>query len=349
MWNKQIIVQEKEMKITIYAEQSLNIDIQCIAENVMRLAPEINVVKGNAPFAIEDYFVSYPTSYKLLSKAIIHESANSDFIILFTNHPYDNNFFWEELDKKAIISLSGWDHLTSIPPNNGAVFFICAILMEAFDIGIRHDENTGCINDFWMDKTGVDLGMRSGSVCSKCHAHFQKHGKNAYATILSQIQMILNDIGTASRTDMDICEYWRLRTIADNFDVFLCHNSRDKDTVRDMNRKLRANNIRTWFDEEQLPPGRLWQELLEQQISQIKTVAIFVGESGLGPWQDIEIRAFLSEFVRRRCPVIPVILPDCTAVPELPLFLKQFTWVDFRRQTPTPFGQLLWGITGIRS
>jgi hypothetical protein len=74
--------------------------------------------------------------------------------------------------------------------------------------------------------------------------------------------------------------------------------------------------------------------------------AVFVGESGFGPWQDLEMQAFLREFVKRRCPVIPVILPDCDNVPDLPVFLSGMTWVDFRVDDPDPLKKLVWGITG---
>ncbi|MEL6778913.1 MAG: GUN4 domain-containing protein [Cyanobacteria bacterium J06597_16] len=60
------------------------------------------------------------------------------------------------------------------------------------------------------------------------------------------------------------------------------------------------------------------------------------------------MRAFLSEFVERGCPVIPVLLPGAPQEPELPRFLRGKTWVDFRRSQPEPFGRLMWGITGIK-
>jgi formylglycine-generating enzyme required for sulfatase activity len=50
--------------------------------------------------------------------------------------------------------------------------------------------------------------------------------------------------------------------------------------------------------------------------------------------------------VSRDCPVIPVLLPNAPTKPELPLFLRQFTWVDFRASDPDPMYQLRWGITG---
>jgi hypothetical protein len=106
--------------------------------------------------------------------------------------------------------------------------------------------------------------------------------------------------------------------------------------------------MKPWFDEEHLAPGTAWQDELQTTIPKIRTVAVIVGPNGKGPWQDMELRAFLSEFANRGCRVIPVILADAPSVPELPLFLQQFTWVDFRGNDPSPLDRLLWGITGRR-
>jgi hypothetical protein len=54
-----------------------------------------------------------------------------------------------------------------------------------------------------------------------------------------------------------------------------------------------------------------------------------VGTHGIGPWQHMELDAFLREFVSRGCPVIPVILPSVHKPPNLPVFLKGMHWVDF--------------------
>ena len=116
------------------------------------------------------------------------------------------------------------------------------------------------------------------------------------------------------------------------FDVFLCHNSEDKHFIRDIARQLRAHNLTPWLDEEQLIPGRDWLDILEQDIAVIKTVAVFVGEKGVGPWQRREISAFLREFVELGTPVIPVLLENAPEQPKLPLLLKNMTYVDFRRQ-----------------
>lgn len=130
------------------------------------------------------------------------------------------------------------------------------------------------------------------------------------------------------------------------FDVFLCHNSRDKPAVRKLAQQLRARGLRPWLDELELRPGLPWQRVLERQIKNIPAAAVIVG-SDVGPWQDQELEAFLRQFTKRRCPVIPVLLRGADR-PELPVFLQGMTWVDLARDEPDPLDQLEWGITGRR-
>ena len=143
-------------------------------------------------------------------------------------------------------------------------------------------------------------------------------------------------------------EALRSKREAGRFDVFLCHNSADKPAVKRLGEGLKARGLLPWLDEWELPPGQAWQELLERQIQRIGSAAVCIGPAGISPWHQQEMRGFISEFVDRRVPVIPVLLPGAPAKPELPLFLRQFTWVDFRRDDPDPFDQIVWGITGRR-
>jgi GTPase SAR1 family protein len=130
------------------------------------------------------------------------------------------------------------------------------------------------------------------------------------------------------------------------FDVFLCHNIADKPAVRELAQRLRDCGLRPWLDELELPPGLPWQPRLEEQIQSIPAAAVIVG-SQVGPWQNQELRALLRQFVKRGCPVIPVLLPDVKR-PDLPVFLEDLTWVDLGVLAPDPYFQLEWGITGRR-
>jgi GTPase SAR1 family protein/WD40 repeat protein len=134
-------------------------------------------------------------------------------------------------------------------------------------------------------------------------------------------------------------------TVAE-FDVFLCHNWKDKPAVRRLAQDLRERGIRPWLDENELPPGLPWQRVLEGQIQNISAAIVVVG-SQVGPWQDQEMEAFLRQFVKRRCPVIPVLLPH-TDPPDLPPLLDGMTWVNLGVDIPDPYDQLVWGITGRR-
>jgi GTPase SAR1 family protein len=130
-----------------------------------------------------------------------------------------------------------------------------------------------------------------------------------------------------------------------DFDVFLCHNVADKPAVRELGLDLRKRGLLPWLDEEQLRPGRPWQQELERVIDSIGTAALLVGPRGVGPWQNQEIMAFLRMFVERDCPVIPVLLPGGHR-PDLPLLLHGMTWVDLAADDA--LDRLVWGITGER-
>ena len=134
--------------------------------------------------------------------------------------------------------------------------------------------------------------------------------------------------------------------MTEKFDVFLCHNSEDKPQVKEIGEKLKEYSLKPWLDIWELRPGHSWQDILEEKIEEIHAAAVFVGKNGFGPWQKQELKAYLREFVNRNCPVIPILLSDTPEKPQLPLFLRGLTWVDFRTSDPDPMDQLIWGITG---
>jgi len=131
------------------------------------------------------------------------------------------------------------------------------------------------------------------------------------------------------------------------FDVFFSHNSRDKPAVIALAKRLAENGIKVWLDAWELRPGHPWQEELGKIIESTRTAVVLVGRDGIGPWEDAEMRACLDEFVKRKQPVIPVLLPGCPHEPDLPLLLRRFSWVDLRNgREEEGFSRLIWGITG---
>lgn len=135
------------------------------------------------------------------------------------------------------------------------------------------------------------------------------------------------------------------------YDVFLSYNSHDRAAVLGVAEMLKRVGIRPWLDVWDLIPGQPWQRQLEQAIGKVKSAAVCVGTSGMGPWQNQEMAAFIRKFVARQAPVMPVVLPGLEKTPDLPTFLEGFMWVDLHDLTdenPRPLANLVAGILGRR-
>jgi tetratricopeptide (TPR) repeat protein len=118
------------------------------------------------------------------------------------------------------------------------------------------------------------------------------------------------------------------------YDVFLSHNGKDKPAIEAIARLLRdEHNLKAWLDKWNLIPGEAWQEGLENALDECQTYAVFLGPSGIGPWENEEMRSAIEERVQdKNRRVIPVLLPGAPDNKDLnlPRFLRRATWVDFR-------------------
>lgn len=326
------------MKIAIYADNTLPLDVRRFCDVLNVLCNTVSFSPGGNPFRLTVERIESPSDDGTLDADLLKEASTFDLSCLATNVPYDNNHFFDSMGTNTVVSFSGWNYLTDLPIPNGFAYFIASILTHTAGLGETHHENRGCINDFWWDKTGVDLGMRAAFICGDCLRSNSKDSE-----LVDDIKALLNGVSVASRENEDLLEapFLGRRGIPDGFDVFLCHNSQDKPAIRSINNEMKAVGIQTWLDEEQLPPGEPWQPQLEKVIGSIRSACVFVGSSGLGPWQRNEVRAFLNEFDSENLPVIPVLLPDAGAAPELPIFLRQRTWVDLRDNYQPKFDRLI--------
>ncbi|GAK48799.1 GUN4 domain protein [Candidatus Moduliflexus flocculans] len=120
------------------------------------------------------------------------------------------------------------------------------------------------------------------------------------------------------------------QTTAYRYDIFLSHHNNDKAQIGALALWLKNQGVAVWFDAWNLVPGLPWQEGIEEGILQSRSMAIFVGASGLGQWEIPEMRAAIQLYVERQSPVVPIFLPGCPADITLPLLLQRFVWIDFR-------------------
>jgi formylglycine-generating enzyme required for sulfatase activity len=119
------------------------------------------------------------------------------------------------------------------------------------------------------------------------------------------------------------------------YDVFLCHNGKDKAAVYELALKLREKGIEAWLDKAELPGGIHWLNQAAQALEECRSCAFFVGPNGLGQWQEPEVHMAMDRHVRevkeareRPFSVIPVLLPG-TDRDGIPKYLSGHTHVAF--------------------
>jgi hypothetical protein len=316
------------MRVVLFRDNSVSLAIPRFCELLNGLCATVEFVPGAAAFDLPLKRIQSPSTDDTLPEDVREEIGPFDLACFATLIPYDNNHFFDSSGKGVIVSFSDWNGITDLPLSNGFAFFIASIICHGSGIGSVHESSTGCINDFWWDKTDVDVGMRAAFICGSCLASTSADSGGA----IDDVKAILNAVSEASRRNGDILDSRRLQVDAqeDVFDVFLCHNSDDKPAIRKVNSEMKEWGIRTWFDEEQLRPGTIWQTELERVIEGVRSACVFVGDSGFGPWHANEARAFLNLIDTEQRPVIPVLLPNASKAPQLPVFLHLRSWVDLR-------------------
>ncbi|MCP4678211.1 MAG: TIR domain-containing protein [Deltaproteobacteria bacterium] len=138
------------------------------------------------------------------------------------------------------------------------------------------------------------------------------------------------------------------------FHAFLSHNSADKAAVEQLARRLTQEGVDCWLDKWHLIPGTSWQPAIERVLLECESYVVFIGPSGIGPWQNEEMRAAIDRRVaetKGEYRVIPVILPGGRRDSRLrlPTFLVSTTWVEFNESLGDEhaFHRLKCGILGI--
>jgi len=131
------------------------------------------------------------------------------------------------------------------------------------------------------------------------------------------------------------------------FDVFLSHNSKEKDFVRKIKEDLGLLGVKAWLDVDDLPLGPQWQPELEKGLRDSRMVAVFIGPVGMGNWQTAEMQVAINHSVTKNKPLIPVLLPGGPEPKELTEFLQLYSVADFRMgYNPIELKRLAEAITG---
>jgi hypothetical protein len=120
------------------------------------------------------------------------------------------------------------------------------------------------------------------------------------------------------------------------YDSFISYNNADRVAVAIHAHRLRELGLSLFIDLWEIVPGDPFQETIETALNHSATCIVFLGATGLGPWQNEEVRIAIENRVNQRSGrVIPVILPGMKDVLAIPSFLRRLNWIDLRDELRT--------------
>ena len=133
----------------------------------------------------------------------------------------------------------------------------------------------------------------------------------------------------------------------DQYDAFISHNSADKPAVESIAATLEAQGLSCFLDKWDILPSNQWLRDLENGLTNSRTILIFIGTNGIGPYQQAETDAALRRQIgqRQNC-IIPVLLPGASPeeITKLSVFLQGTNALRFYDLDEPLLYQLLVGL-----
>jgi hypothetical protein len=121
--------------------------------------------------------------------------------------------------------------------------------------------------------------------------------------------------------------------------VFISYNHNDSDFVDKLSLELIRNNIKVWKDKWQISAGdSLINEIESGLLGASYLVIVLSKNSVKSDWVRKELNAALiREIDDKKIKILPVLINDC----EIPLFLREKLYVDFRKDFENGLKQIL--------
>ena len=117
--------------------------------------------------------------------------------------------------------------------------------------------------------------------------------------------------------------------------IFISYNHRDKDFANSLARNLVYARHNVWIDNWELNAGDSLLDKIQNAIGESDAILAILSENSIdSSWCKREINAgLMRELEERRAILIPCIVGDC----EIPLFLRDKLYVDFRSNKGSAF------------
>lgn len=196
-------------KVSILKEKELGINVDAVVNHLNQISKYMEF-QNSGLIEFEEVFIEYPRSHQKAEAKIWEENVGNRFVLLLSDKPYFNNYYYEEYDNLQIVSFYNWKEYTGLSMENGLLYFISDLIAQEIDEEeFSHDEKTGCIYDFLWDKSGIDDCMRQAFVCPVCLDRIltRKLSKDE-KLMLDDLKILMNDLSSASKWNKSILEYW---------------------------------------------------------------------------------------------------------------------------------------------
>jgi len=127
--------------------------------------------------------------------------------------------------------------------------------------------------------------------------------------------------------------------------VFISHSSRDNEFCDRLALNLVEYEVEVWYDEWEIKVGDSLREKIASGIETNDYLAVVLSTASVdSDWVQLELNAALAkELAERKVFVLPLLIEDC----ELPTFLKDKKWADFRNNYEKGLHELL-DVLGIK-
>jgi len=194
------------MKILLAFDDGMNCSGNVFFDFLKNKTKSIEFSLFDTSIEFTGHYIRFPESNVQLLERYRDFSSDFDKILIFTEQPYDDNYFFHQFQNTAIISLFSWSQLTTLPLENGVLYFIADIIALHIDpTNVRHNDVTGCIYDFLELKTGVDDGMRQARICPNCLERLDTHLKTEdHIKVLEDLKTLMNLLSNSSKWNQNV-------------------------------------------------------------------------------------------------------------------------------------------------